>query len=285
MEPELIIDETPTKLDFLVQPDNVTATIILVEKAVEQYQNAFKKLNMPYSYMGFFCSEFNKYSGLFTNKLKDYYEGFVKYDVRTEDLIEVYVKSKYSQHSEVKHKKHENWLCFNSNVILSFTKEMRQVKNLNISTMVENIINVCSKIDHQDELVGIVDLYEQYMINEFLKGYTINVKEKIEKSKITPVQDDAKDKKLMGNAIDDIYQSHGRVTRVVIPKLNLPISYPVDLENSRLTANKRAHKFSSPARQIAFINRKKIVAVKYSTTFVLKRQEDKKKKKPFNWDF
>lgn len=281
MEEDLIINDEPTKLDFLVSPDNVTATIILVEKAVEQYQNAFKKLNMPYSYVGFFCSEFNKYSGLFTNKLKEYYDGFIKYNVQTEDLIEVYVKSKYSQHSGVKNKKHENWLCFDSEIILSFTKEMRQVKNLNISTMVENIINVCSKIDHQDELIGIVDLYEQYMINQFLKGYTINVKEKIKKAK--PVVEDDKNKKLIGDAIDDIYQSHGRVTRVVIPKLSLPTAYPIDLENSRLTANKRSRKFCTPARQIVFINRKKIVAVKYSPYFAFKRTENKKPK--FNWDF
>lgn len=284
MEPELIIDETPTKLDFLVQPDNVTATIILVEKAVEQYQNAFKKLNVPYSYVGFFCAEFNKYSGLFTNKLKDYYDGFIKFNVKTEDLIEVYVKSKYSQHSAVKNKKDETWLCFDSNIILSFTKEMRQVKNLNMSTMVENIINVCSKIDHQDELVGIVDLYEQYMINEFLKSYASEIKEKITKSKASTNKDEDKNKKLVGDAIDDIYQSHGRVTRVVIPKLNLPTAYPVDLENSRLTANKRARKFSTPANQIVFVNRKKIVAVKYSPNFAFKRTESKKTK-PFNWDF
>ncbi len=286
MEEEIIIDEAPDKLDFLSQPDNATASIILVEKAVEQYQNVFKKLNVPYSYIGFFCSEFNKYSGLFTNKLKEYYDSFVKHNIKSEDLIDVYAKSRYSQHQGVKVKKNETFLCFDSNIILSFTKEMRQVKNLNMSTMVENIINICSKIDHQDELIGIVDLYEQYMINQFLKGYTFKLTKKALKE-----QEEAKSgskfdpsEKLTGKAIEDIYQAHGKITRVVVPKLNLPTTYPVDFSNSRLIQNKRASKFVSPAKQIVFINRKKIVAVKYSSAFILKRKEDKNKK-PFNWDF
>lgn len=283
MESNVIIKATPSKMDFLVSHENSTACIILVEKAVEQYQNTFKKLNVPYSYIGFFCSEFNKYSGLFTNKLKDYYDGFAQYNVTTEDLIDIYVRSKYSQHQEVKNTKYDKLLCFKDKIILSFTKEIRQVKNLSMSTMVENIINICSKIDHQDELLDNVELYEQYMINQFLKDYQFNLARSSKKRSEDASDGNDPAKKLVGTAMDDIYEPHGKVTRVIIPKLSLPTEYPIDLENSRLTENKVSHKFCSPAKQIVFINRKKIVAIKYSPSFVFKRTESKKK--PFNWDF
>ena len=82
---------------------------------------------------------------------------------------------------------------------------------------------------------------------------------------------------------DPKYHSHF-IREIIIPKLNLPSSYPISLDQSRLTENKRTRKFCTPAQQIVFINRKKIVAVKYSNKFLEKRTAKKKKKK-FDWDF
>lgn len=280
---QIVYTEENNKTSFLASHENSTAAILLIEKACEQYQNTFNKLNVPFDYIEFFCEEFNKYSGLFTNKLKDFHDGFVKYSVTPEDLIEIYATSHFSQHSEIKVTKNTKYLCFKHPVVLTFTKEMRQVKNLNISTLVENIVNICYKLSKQDELLSLVDLYEQFMIRKFLADYKfkkLNTDTQIE-SKSGSQEDD--NNMLVGNSIDDIYQSEGKITRIVIPKLKLPSAYATDQENSRVLANRRVFHFCSPAKEIVFINRKKIVAVKYTTDFIERRQEKKKKK--FDWDF
>lgn len=277
--------EQTAKLKFLLDDDNTTAAIILIEKACEQYQTLYNKNNVPFSYINFFCEEFNKYSGLFTNKLKDFYDNFKKHNITAEDLIERYVKSFYSQHEGVNVTKEEKFLCFNEPIILTFTKEMREVTNTNVSTMVENIINICHKIDTQDELIDLTDLYERYMINEFIMANADHFIKQSNNSNatVTTVKPASDSISLVGTALEDNYESHGKITRIIIPKLNLPTAYPVDLENSRLTENKKTSRFCTPAKQIVFINRKKIIAVKYSNKFIEKRSPKPKKK--FDWDF
>ena len=276
------------KLQFLLTDDNTTAAIILIEKACEQYQNLYNQTDVPYSYIDFFCQEFNKYSGLFTNKLKDFYDNFTIYGVTNADLIDRYVKSFYAQHEGVRVEKEEAYLCFKEPIVLSFTKEMQNITNQQVSTMVENIINICHKIDTQDELVNLIDLYESYMMDKFIDNYDFKFKAPKQEPADLPAEPEQNTTSdavtLVGDPLENKYQSHGRVTRVVIPKLNLPSSYPINLEESRLTAGKSAKKFCSPAQQIVFINRKKILTVKYSNKFLEKRTKEKKKKK-FDWDF
>ena len=49
---------TEAKQNFLISDENSTITIMLVEKACEQYYNHFKKPNVPFSYIKFFIEEF-----------------------------------------------------------------------------------------------------------------------------------------------------------------------------------------------------------------------------------
>lgn len=294
MDNQPIVNNTETSSDkarFLLADDNTTAAIILVEKACEQYQNLYKKNNVPYSYINFFCEEFNKYSGLFTEKLKAFYHNYTSLGITAEDLIDRYVKSYYSQHKEIKVTKNEKFLCFDSNIILTFTKEMREVTNIGVSTMVENIINICHKIDSQDELVSLIELYERYMITLYINDYSLKLsrharkeQESMQSDTTSNNENDSDSFTLVGSALEDKYESHGKITKIIIPKLNLPSAYPISLEQSRISPNSNSTQFCSPAKQIVFINRKKIVAVKYSNKFLEKRTSQKPKKK-FDWDF
>lgn len=279
------------KIKFLSADDNTTAAIILVEKACEQYQTLYKKNNVPFSYVNFFCEEFNKYSGLFTEKLKTFYQNYTSLGISAEDLIDRYTKSYYSQHKEIKVTKDEKFLCFDTSIVLTFTKEMREVTNIGVSTMVENIINICHKIDSQDELVSLIELYERYMIAQYVNDYKIKLSKRAQKEQ-EAIQAEAAETNttdsdsftLVGSALEDKYESHGKITKIIIPKLNLPSAYPISLEQSRISPNNRSSLFCTPAKQIVFINRKKIVAVKYSNKFLEKRTAQKPKKK-FDWDF
>ncbi len=295
---DLQIQSFSSKEDFLLADDNATAAIILVEKACEQYHKVFKKLDVPYSYVDFFLSEFSKYSALFTGKLKDFYSNCKTLNLTSEDFIQRYNKSFYSQHKSIKTNKEDKFLSFTNSIRPTFTNEMREVTNTNMSNLTENILNICKKIDSSDEQVSIVDLYEMFMIDRYILSHNFGEKVKVAKKDKTNIQakklasvenikntesSSKQSTTLIGNAIENKYQTHGKTVKIVIPKLKLPSSYPI-LETSRVDNKKHTRKLCSPAKQIIFLNKKKILAVKYSTGFLEKRKPVKKKKK-FDWDF
>lgn len=270
---------------FLSEEDNTAIALILVEKACEQYQRLYKKLNVPFSYINFFSEEFFKYSGLFQDKLKSFYTAYTSLAISADDLIDRYISSYYSQHKSIKATKHEKYLVFDDFIPPSFTNEMRAVTSTPVSSLVENIIAITIKMENQDELVDLIDLYEQFMITDFIMNHEIKKKtkpasKKANVEKIVP----AVPEKLVGTVLDDNYQKSGKITKIIIPKLSLPTTYPTSAENSRINANHKAKFICTPAKQIIFINKKKIVAVKYTQKFLDKRS-NKKPKKKFDWDF
>lgn len=281
------------KEDFLLADDNSTACLILVEKACEQYQRTFNKADVPFSFIEFFCDEFNKYSVLFEGKLKEFYNSYKSLHITAADLIDRYNKSFYSQHKSIKITKDEKYLVFGEPILPLFTNEIREVTNTRMSSLAENILNICKKIDNGDELVNTVELYEMYMIDRFILKHdfgksvkTIRKSTKSAKPKVTttnPANNVKPTVTLVGGAIADNYELKGKSTKVVIPKLKLPSSYPIS-ENSRVDKNKTTKKFCGPAKQIIFLNRNKIVAIKYSSAFLDKRKTVKPKKK-FSIDF
>lgn len=278
------IDE---KFSFLVDNDTTAAAIILVEKACEQYMSLYKKYNVPYSYIEFFCHEFMKYGGLFTSQLKEFYDQYTTLGITYTDLIDRYIQSYYSQHNDVKTMDGEQYLSFDGQISPTLSKEMREVTSLRISELVENILNICTKIDRQDELVNVVELYERHMITKFIESYEFKDKrKKVKNPDVEPVETVADDDnhELIGEALDNQYQSSGKIVKIIIPKLNLPTIYPSNADNSRINKLKVAKKLCSPAKQIVFINKRKILAVKYSRKFIDKRTVKKEKKK-FDWDF
>ncbi len=298
---QAVIVDDPKSL-FFSTPSNSIACIMLVEKACEQYQTIYSKLDVPFSYIKFFFEEFVKYSSFFENKLKEFYSGYTANGATIDDVIAVYSKSFYSTNSGSRAVAGENYLVFDFKISSQLTSQMQQVTNLNMNEMANNIINICKKIDNSDEIVSKQDLYETFMINQFILTYPFGkakeTKKKI-KSKISKIEVDkaaadksknkpAEDTKagsvtLIGASIEDKYQE-GKITKVVIPRLKLPSAYPFSPDSSRVDKDRRASSFCTPARQVVFINKNKIVSIKYSSAFLEKRKVKKSKKK-FDWDF
>lgn len=274
------------KKEFLYDDNNSTACIILVEKACEQYQRLSEKYNVPFSYIDFFVSEFDKYSALFNEKLRTFFAQAKKLGLHAEDYVSRYTSSYYAQNSEIKADGEEKFLMFDAAISTQFTNKMREVTNTIMSAFIENILAVCRKIDSQDEIMNPLELYERYMIREVVLN-----SDKFKEIKETPKKATKKEvaenlaKTLVGNKIDDNYQQTGKITKVVIPKLNLPSAYPLNYEESRIISSKKTSKFCSASKQIIFINKNKIVGIKYSSAFIEKRKKKPKKNTDFNWDF
>lgn len=331
MQTSTIADSNPAEL-FLSETSNLTASIMLVEKACQQYQKVYNKLDVPYSYVSFFFEEFFKYSTMFDTKLKEFFVGYYKYHIKIEDVINNYTQSFYSQHSNIKVTKEEKFLVFDVNISPDLANKMREVTNLNMSAMSQNIVSICKKIDNSDEIVSQVELYERFMIDKVVRGYkfknlNINSEQSSAAGSSTPAGKKHKKNKaasktktgatvepikaaalkqgaaanaadsesqkeskkavtLVGDTIADEYQK-GRITKVIIPRLKLPTSYPYSPDKSRIDkAKPRLSGFVSPAKQIVFINSNKIVGIKYSSNFLEKRKAtNKADKKKFDWDF
>ena len=290
-ESEKQVDELKAKQtkDFLFDDNNSTAIIILIENACMQYQDLYKKNNVPYSFIKFYFKEFEKYSPLFSSNLKHFYSNYIKMNISVEDLIDRYNRSYYSQHEGTIHGKQDKYLVFSKHVIDNFSSEMKQVTSTTMSTYAQNILTICKKINNKDELVSNKELYDNYLIQEFILNNNfdyikpINEPKKI-KSNLKPIEEPEDNQKtLVGEALEDNYQSSGKITKIIIPKLNLPGEYPTSPDTSRVNKNKkRVLKICSPARQIIFINKNRIVNVKYSSGFINKR---KKKQNKFKFDF
>lgn len=286
---------TEAKQNFLISDENSTITIMLVEKACEQYYNHFKKPNVPFSYIKFFIEEFYKYSSLFENKLKEFYNSYNRLGLDADDLIVRYTDSYYARNVDTRTTSEDKFLVFEPPVSTPFVDTMRESTNLPISSLTQNILNICKKIDLQDEVLNPAELYENYMIKQVILSTKFNNKLKKEpeqkkkapksKKNVAPAIEKDEDTELVGAKIDDNYQDKGKITKVIIPKLNLPSSYPVNYEEPRMLPGKRAGAFVSPSKQIIFINKNKIVNIKYSTRFVEKRRRKPKPANKFNWDF
>ena len=70
----------------------------------------------------------------------------------------------------------------------------------------------------------------------------------------------------------DISKKKGKVTKIVIPKLKLPTSYPKTVTFNRYNSKFRARNFVSASREILILNDLKINGVAYSNNFVEKRK-------------
>ena len=70
----------------------------------------------------------------------------------------------------------------------------------------------------------------------------------------------------------NISQQQGKITKLIIPRLKLPTSYPKTVNFSRFNSNYKAKNFVSTSRMILILNDLKINGVAYSNNFVEKRK-------------
>ena len=271
------------KFNFLYNDDNTIAIIVLLENACAEYQSQIGRKNVPYSYIKFFLSEFEIYNALFEPKLKSFYDEFKTLDISVDDMVERYTHSFYDQSVDTLSDSEDKFLIFNGPIDTSFTNDMQEISNSYAGSITKNILTICKKMNSHDEILNKAELYERYMIKEvILRQDTIK---KFIRIKNASIQEDSdKPKELVGDAVANNYQS-GKITKVVIPKLNLPSAYPVGNGQSRLETKYHSKSFFSPSKQIIFINKHKIVNIKYTEAFLNKRKVKKSPNKKFNWDF
>ena len=175
----------------------------------------------------------------------------------------------------------------------------------------ENIKNIVNELSNTDNLITKQEEYEKYLIENFLDNYipeniepkksvsttkyeptkntdndTINKHknkkhEKEQTKKVEPVKENLE---LTGKQ-EEMPEQKGRVVKLYIPKLTLPSAYPTLQDISRVDSDYKITKIATPDKMITLLNKYKIIAVKYHSSFIDKRKNVKKPKPKFSFDF
>ena len=150
-----------------------------------------------------------------------------------------------------------------------------------IVSAITNIKKITEHINHSDEIIPFYKSYENYMIaqiikkKEFANKYAgkskviVNVYNNEMKQHVVAATKHAE--RLTSERIN-IASQKGKVTKIVIPKLKLPTTYPKTVSFNRFNSSYRARNFVSASREILLLNDLKINGVAYSTNFVEKRK-------------
>ncbi len=272
--------DLPTDETFLSSSKNLMIIATIFQQAIHKHNSIYKKKDVPLSFVEFYISEIRNYSYMFRKQTKEFFEMFDNLGPNMEIITNIYSKSYFSQCSTVKTKHGERYLVLSSNNLTDYTNEMLANSDKDIISAINNLIKITEHINHSDEIIPFYENYEQFMIARMVRK--AEFKEKYNgKSKVilniynletSPqiISATKRAERLTSERIN-LSKQKGKVTKLVIPKLKLPTSYPKTVTFNRFNSKLQARNFISASRQILILNDLKINGVSYSTNFVDKR--------------
>ena len=274
--------ELPSDDTFLSSSKNVMIVATIFQQAISKHLSIYKNKNeIALSFIEFYIAEIKNYSYMFRKQTKEFFENYDKLLPNFHIIAEIYVKSYFSQASEIKYRNGEGFLVLNNDKINDYTNDMIDSSSKDIVSAITNIKKITEHINHSDEIIPFYKSYENYMIaqiikkKEFANKYAgkskviVNVYNNEMKQHVVAATKHAE--RLTSERIN-IASQKGKVTKIVIPKLKLPTTYPKTVSFNRFNSSYRARNFVSASREILLLNDLKINGVAYSTNFVEKRK-------------
>lgn len=274
--------EVPTDDTFLSSSKNIMIVATIFQQAIFKYRSIYKKSKeVPVSFLEFYTSEIKNYSYMFRKQTKEFFETYDRVAPNFYIIAEIYVKSFFSQATEIIFKRGEAFLVLNAEKLNDYIDDMVDTSSKDIVSAITNIKKITEHINHADEIIPFYKSYENYMISEIIKKkefankYTgkskviVNVYNNEIRQHVVAATKHAE--RLTSERIN-IASKKGKVTKIVIPKLKLPTAYPKTVTFNRYNSSFRARNFVSASRQILMLNDLKINGVAYSTNFVDKRK-------------
>ncbi len=277
---EMYAINLPTDETFLSSSKNIMVIATIFQQAITKHMSIYKKKEIPLTFIEFYINEIKNYSYMFRKQVTEFFEMYDKISPNFEIIANVYLRSYYSQAKCLKKKKGEIYLIPLPEAPLDHTKDMLSSADKDISSSVSNILKITEHINHSDEIIPFHENYENYMISriirktEFINKYNgksrliINIYDNAASPQIISATKRAE--RLTSERLN-ISKQRGKVTKIVIPKLKLPTTYPKTITFNRFNSKLIARNFVSASRQILILNDLKINGVAYSNNFVDKR--------------
>lgn len=273
--------DIPTDDTFMSSSKNIMIVATAFQQAISKHLSIYNNKYIPFSFLEFYFDEIKNYSYMFRRQVKDFFEAYDRIMPNFNIIVEIYIKSFYSQQSYIKTINGEKYLALHAKKIIDYSHDMLINASKDVESSITNIKQITEHINHSDEIIPFHKCYENYMISkiiqkeEFINNY--NGKSKVivnvynNKARPQVISAYKRAERLVSERIE-VASQKGKITRLTIPKLKLPTAYPKTVTFNRFNSKFKARNFVSASRQILIMNDLKINGVAYSTNFVDKRK-------------
>lgn len=268
--------------------DADNAGLLLISCACNLYKDKFHSNSIPFSFIEFFINELSHYKDKLDSPIVEFFN-YYQQNKNLELYVRMYTMSGYNTAKGIKTIDGYQYLILdpkNNFYIDDYIERPLSTISGETAKQLKDLYNEYGK---GDELKSLNDLFDDFLIEKFIENYN-NVEHQEKTKKQQKTTQDVENERLNTTLIgvkNEMPNQKGKVVQLNIPKFKLPMTYPIDLSNSRILSEKRAKKFASADKCIKFINKHAFTAIGFSVGFVEKRKSVKKKKNfdKFGFDF
>lgn len=272
---------------------NTSILNFICHDTVRTYYEIYKNDWIPESFFRFYVNECKKYSFTSTKEIRNFFKLYKNADLYP--IIMHYMNSDFSLLNKKRQRSSENIYHIDSELEylnISLGDDLVYGKyDKNLYSALQNISN---HMHGGDELVTTKDLYEKFLLKEFLNSekQLLSQTDSSNVSKVfgngQPPQNvpELKTSQILVSEKIDLPKQKGKVVKMFFPRLTLPSAYPMSLEKSRVNSEVTVKKFMRIDDQVTLINHYKFNAIKYHKSFIDKRKmAQKPTKKKYDFDF
>lgn len=272
--------EVPNDEDFASKSLNMMVVATIFERAISKYVSIYHSKHIPLSFVEFYISEIQNYDYMFRKGTKSFFESYMKILPKLDVLVEIYTQSYFTQISHTKFIKNEKYLILPSLTLNDYSAEIIKTSPKEVADTVSNIVKITEHINKSDEIVDYNKCYEKFLISKIIResefvdysGKSKVILNVLDNSQSESIISAAKRAERLTGERLNISKQKGKVTKLIIPKLKLPTTYPKTTTFNRFNSNYHVRNFVSASRQILILNDLKINGVSYSEDFVEKRK-------------
>jgi len=277
---QIYLVDLPSDETFLSEDNNLLIITAIFQQAIEKHLSIYHERKIPLSFIEFYINEIKNYEYLFRIQTREFFERFNNIAPNLEIIANVYNKSYFAQSTKIEHIEDEIYLILERNEVIDYVSDIINTSEKDIVSAITNILQITNHINNSDEIIPFYEIYENYMISkiirrsEFVKyhgksRFILNIHDNSESPEIKSAIKKAE--RLTSERIN-LAKQKGKVTKIVIPKLKLPSSYPKTVEFNRFNSKYKVNNFISASRQILILNDLKVNGVAYSSNFIEKRK-------------
>lgn len=272
--------DLPKDEDFSSSSLNMMVVATIFNRAISKYISIYHQKEIPLSFVEFYISEIRNYDYMFRKETKSFFEAYDKTTPKISVLAEIYKNSYFSQIKSIKTNDNEKILVVPSLVLTDYTNEIINASSKDVADTISNIIKITEHINNSDEIVDYNKCYESFMIAKIIREtefedyngkskVILNIFDNTESE--STISASKRAERLTGERLA-LSKQKGKVTKLIIPKLKLPTTYPKTTTFNRFNSDYHVRNFVSASRQILILNDLKINGVSYTESFVEKRK-------------
>ena len=272
--------DLPKDENFSSNDMNMMVVATIFQCAISKHISIYHQKEIPLTFVEFYITEIKKYDYMFKKETKKFFEEYLDTYPKIDVLAEIYKKSYFSEIKKIKSSENDKLLVMPSLTLVNRSDEMLRTSTKDVADTISNILKITEHINSSDEIVDYNKCYESFLIAKLIKEtefeeysgrskVILNIIDNTESE--TTILASKRAERLTGERLN-LSKQKGKVTKLVIPKLKLPTTYPKTTTFNRFNSEYYVRNFVSASRQILILNDLRINGVSYTDNFVEKRK-------------